>query len=443
MSETFGQRLRRLRCAAGLSQSQLARLVPISQSSLSRSESDTQAVDDQAVAARLDELLGAAGTLRALAYPNAAELVLTDDDRERIARHLEHPSRIDGGTVTALGDLLAAQRRLDDVLGPEIIIPGSISQMEILRGLLPHARGPHRAALAEVVADSAANVLVPSVVDRSGLSSASSKLQATEIVGQTFAGGPLGSLTFAVFAAFPFLLTSASFSIGAALMVALAGSFRPERPASDERPNATLRTDLVDGMRWLFANPTMWRLVIAAGGLALTSELAQAQLVLYALEDLELTEAAFGVFGLVGGVGGLAGAAVASRLVDRFRARYVLAGGMGTSGVAFLAMGVSGNPVVSAVLFGVFAAAVVVANVLFATVRYRLVPEELLGRVLGVWRTVVWGMLPVGALLGGWLTTLLGTTSATFAFSGACQVALAVVALVAAASLARRLAKQA
>ncbi|TWH21889.1 MFS transporter [Prauserella rugosa] len=297
--------------------------------------------------------------------------------------------------------------------------------------------------VAEVVADSAANVLVPSVVDRSGLSSASSKLQATEIVGQTFAGGPLGSLTFAVFAAFPFLLTSASFSIGAALMVALAGSFRPERPASDERPNATLRTDLVDGMRWLFANPTMWRLVIAAGGLALTSELAQAQLVLYALEDLELTEAAFGVFGLVGGVGGLAGAAVASRLVDRFRARYVLAGGMGTSGVAFLAMGVSGNPVVSAVLFGVFAAAVVVANVLFATVRYRLVPEELLGRVLGVWRTVVWGMLPVGALLGGWLTTLLGTTSATFAFSGACQVALAVVALVAAASLARRLAKQA
>ncbi|KID32208.1 protein of unknown function (DUF894) [Prauserella sp. Am3] len=297
--------------------------------------------------------------------------------------------------------------------------------------------------VAEVVADSAANVLVPSVVDRSGLSSASSKLQATEIVGQTFAGGPLGSLTFAVFAAFPFLLTSASFAVGAALMVALAGSFRPERPASDERPNATLRTDLVDGMRWLFANPTMWRLVIAAGGLALTSELAQAQLVLYALEDLELTEAAFGVFGLVGGVGGLAGAAVASRLVDRFRGRYVLAGGMGTSGVAFLAMGVSGNPVVSAVLFGVFAAAVVVANVLFATVRYRLVPEELLGRVLGVWRTVVWGMLPVGALLGGWLTTLLGTTSATFAFSGACQVALAVVALVAAASLARRLAKQA
>ncbi|MBB3662530.1 MFS family permease [Prauserella sediminis] len=295
--------------------------------------------------------------------------------------------------------------------------------------------------VAEVVADSAANVLIPSVVDQRGLSGANSKLQATEIVGQTFAGGPLGSLTFAVFAAFPFLLTSASFAIGAALLLALAGSFRPQRSSGaggEDRPAATLRSDLADGMRWLIANPIMWRLVVAAGGLALTSELAQAQLVLYALEDLSLTEAAFGVFGLVGGLGGLAGAAVASRLIDRFRGRYVLAGSMATAGAAFVAMGFSAQPVVSAVLFGVFAGAVVVANVLLATTRHRLVPADLLGRVLGVWRTVVWGMLPVGALLGGLLTTVLGSTSATFAFSGACQIALGVVTVVAVLMLGRR-----
>ncbi|WP_307831970.1 helix-turn-helix transcriptional regulator [Prauserella cavernicola] len=44
MAETFGQRLRRLRSEAGLSQSQLARMVPISQASLSRYESERQAV---------------------------------------------------------------------------------------------------------------------------------------------------------------------------------------------------------------------------------------------------------------------------------------------------------------------------------------------------------------------------------------------------------------
>ncbi|GAA1229631.1 hypothetical protein GCM10009676_10310 [Prauserella halophila] len=152
-SETFGQRLRRLRAAAGLSQSRLARLVPISQSSLSRYESDTQAVDDERIAARLDELVGAGGTLRALLHPSAAGLVLSDEDRARIAHHAEHPSRIDGGTVSALADLLAAQRRLDDTLGPEIILPASLAQMDTVRALLPAARGPHRDALAEVAAE--------------------------------------------------------------------------------------------------------------------------------------------------------------------------------------------------------------------------------------------------------------------------------------------------
>ena len=65
---------------------------------------------------------------------------------------------------------------------------------------------------AETVADSAANVLIPSVVPREDLAGANSKLQATEIVGQTFLGGPVGSLTFALCAAFPFLLNSVSWN---------------------------------------------------------------------------------------------------------------------------------------------------------------------------------------------------------------------------------------
>ncbi|GAA1243300.1 hypothetical protein GCM10009676_31110 [Prauserella halophila] len=84
-SETFGQCLRRLRAAAGLSQSRLARLVPISQASLSRYESDTQAVDDPGVAGRLDELVGAGGALRQLAHQaetqqQAAGLLGEDDE---------------------------------------------------------------------------------------------------------------------------------------------------------------------------------------------------------------------------------------------------------------------------------------------------------------------------------------------------------------------------
>lgn len=284
--------------------------------------------------------------------------------------------------------------------------------------------------IAEVVADSAANVLIPSVVERSGLSSANSKLQATEIVGQTFLGGPVGSLTFALFAAFPFLLDSVAFALGAALLAAMSGNYHPRRDESGQAAPATtaVRTDIAEGLRWLRHNPLLLRLVVVAGLVSLVSELAQAQLVLYALQDLDLSNAAYGAFAFAGGIGGLGGAAVASRLIDRFGGRPTLVTGAVGCGVTFLAMGFVSQPVVSAVLFGLFAAAIVVVNVILATARHMLVPEELLGRVLGVWRTVVWGALPVGALLGGLATRVLGTPSATFALSGVLLLGVAGVA---------------
>ncbi|PXY31822.1 MFS transporter [Prauserella muralis] len=281
---------------------------------------------------------------------------------------------------------------------------------------------------AETVADSAANVLIPSVVRRERLAGANSKLQATEIVGQTFLGGPVGSLTFALFAALPFLLNSVAFAVGAALLAAMAGSYRP---GNGDRPRATLRADVSDGLRWLRRSSLLLRLVVVAGSFSLLSELAQAQLVLYALDDLRLDPAAFGVFAFVGGIGGLAGAAVASRLLNRLGRRTVLAGGIATAGLGFGGMGLSSVPVLSALLFGLFAAAVVAVNVMLATARHLLVPEALLGRVLGVWRTVVWGSIPVGALLGGVLTDILDSPSTTFGISGLLLLGLAVAAFAA------------
>ncbi|OZM73194.1 MFS transporter [Amycolatopsis antarctica] len=279
---------------------------------------------------------------------------------------------------------------------------------------------------AETVADTAANVLIPSMVDRPGLEGANSKLQAAEIVGQTFLGGPLGSLTFVVFAASPFLLNSVGFVLAAALLLGVTGGCR-SRPA--KRAPARLRTDLAEGLRWLRGHRLLTRLVLVAGLLSLAVELAQAQLVLYALEDLRLSEAAFGLFAFVGGAGGLAGAALAPRLIRSAGRLGVLAGSMTATGIAFVAMGFVTDAVAAAALFGVFAAAIVTGNVVLGTLRHALVPDALLGRVLGVWRTVVWGAIPVGALLGGLLTRAVGSAGVTFAASGALQIAIAALAV--------------
>ncbi len=118
--DTFGRRLRRLRERAGLSQSQLARLVPISQSSLSRYESDRQTVTPD-LAARLDDLLHAGGTLRArLPRPDAAgDAVDTGVLDAAVLAAFEHTSDLAG----LVADHTARFRRLDDVVGGRALYP--------------------------------------------------------------------------------------------------------------------------------------------------------------------------------------------------------------------------------------------------------------------------------------------------------------------------------
>ncbi len=152
MSETFGQALRRLRLAAGLSQPALARKVHVDQGSVSRYENDRQSPAPNVVH-HLDDVLGSGEQLRLLASGNTAPDVLNLDDCERLGRVFEHPRRLDGGTVTALAEVLAAQRRLDDVLGPEPLITATLAHMSTASNLVRQVSGPHREALAEVAAE--------------------------------------------------------------------------------------------------------------------------------------------------------------------------------------------------------------------------------------------------------------------------------------------------
>jgi transcriptional regulator with XRE-family HTH domain len=82
-----------------MSQPELAKRVPVPQSSLSRYESGRQAVDPL-MAARLDDLLGADGELRAL-LPKPTADVLNADQRDRLAYSVEYPARIDETAISA------------------------------------------------------------------------------------------------------------------------------------------------------------------------------------------------------------------------------------------------------------------------------------------------------------------------------------------------------
>jgi len=58
---------------------------------------------------------------------------------------------------------------------------------------------------------------------------------------------------------------------------------------------------------------------------------------------------------------------------------------------------------VAGAAFFVMSAGVLVWNVLVMSLRQSIIPGRLLGRVHGSWRTILWGSMPIGSLLGGLL----------------------------------------
>ncbi|MEU4211518.1 helix-turn-helix transcriptional regulator [Streptomyces sp. NPDC026206] len=97
------------------------------------------------LAEALDRLVGAGGALFAV--------VLNDDDRSRVARSTAQPSRVDAGTVDALSRVLAAYRRLDDVLSPDSVIPATLMHVGDVTRMLKGARGRHREELTAVASE--------------------------------------------------------------------------------------------------------------------------------------------------------------------------------------------------------------------------------------------------------------------------------------------------
>jgi len=260
--------------------------------------------------------------------------------------------------------------------------------------------------VAETVYDSAARAVLPQVVTRDQLDRGNGLLTTGESAGEGFAGAPLGSALFALAAAAPFVTNAVVYALAVVLVLTIAGTSRPVRTAVAP---TTVRRDVADGVRWLWAHRLLRGLTAVSGVTSLLAALTSGVLVLLALETLRVTEAGFGLLLTASAVGAVAGGLTAAPLARRI------------GRTATLVLGAVSDPWVAGVLLAVDSAAVMLWNVLTMSLRQALIPEELFGRVQGAYRTVVWGAIPVGALLGGWLAAAT-TVPTVFLVAGTGQV---------------------
>ncbi|AOS65704.1 MFS transporter [Actinoalloteichus hymeniacidonis] len=256
---------------------------------------------------------------------------------------------------------------------------------------------------AETLYDGATRAILPSVVRRDQLTVANGRLESVEVVLQNFIGAPVGSSLFVIAAAGPFLANSAGFLIAALLLFLLPGSYRAVRDEKVPAQPPNLRREVGEGLSWLWRHRLLRPFVfITAIGAALF-EGATAITVLLVIDTMELPEASFGFFMLLIGAGGVIGGLSTAALLRRFRRRTLLIAIEVGLGLILLGIGLAPVPAVVAAGFFLAGLLVLIWNVVSMTMRQTLIPAHLFGRVQGAWRTVVWGCLPLGGLLGGLL----------------------------------------
>jgi MFS family permease len=267
---------------------------------------------------------------------------------------------------------------------------------------------------AETFADSASSALLPGLVDRDDLGIANARLQGAFLVTNQLVAPPIGAFLFAAGMALPFATNAACFALGAVLVSRVVASTSHEL-----REQSSLRAEMVEGIRWLLAHPPMRTLALTIFTFNVTFGAAWSVLVLYATERLGMNEVGFGLLTTASAIGGIIGVVSYGRLERRLSLANLMRIGLLIETGTHLVLALTTLPAVALATFVVFGAHEFVWGTTSTVVRQRAVPDELLGRVGGVYRVAIMGGLVIGTPIGGLLARTFGITAPFwFGFTG-------------------------
>jgi MFS family permease len=261
---------------------------------------------------------------------------------------------------------------------------------------------------AGVFFQTAYQVYLPGILGTEDLPEANAKLQGSEAAAQVAGPGVAGLIAQAVGAVAGLVVDALTFAVSAVCLLRIR---TPERLAPAESPADGLRRQISEGLRFLVADPYL-RVLTGYGALsnlALTGY--QSILVVFLAREVGVGAGTVGLVIAGMSAGGLVGAAVATTVGRTLgTARGMIAANVAAGPFALLVpLGAPGPRLLLVVLggFGI-GVAVVAGNVLKGSFRQTYTPRQLLGRVVVGMQFLNYGAIPIGALLGGTLGTVLG-----------------------------------
>jgi predicted MFS family arabinose efflux permease len=254
---------------------------------------------------------------------------------------------------------------------------------------------------------------LPSLVDSDDLFEGNRLLSISSSTAEILGPSLTGVLVQLITAPIAILLDALSFLVSA-ISVFLIGT--PE-PGAHPAPHENLREEILGGMKTILAHPLLRALLFRSITAFLSMGLGLYSFyVLYAIRVLGFKPASLGIAIALGGAGSLAGGFLSTRIAKRLPLKFSFFASASMIGCfQILTPLASVLPRFSLLLIclhqflGDFAWTVYYVNE--TTLRQSVAPPHLLGRVNAAIQLASRGMLPIGALAGGFLGGKIGITN--------------------------------
>ena len=275
----------------------------------------------------------------------------------------------------------------------------------------------------ETLFDTAAQSVLPNIVPRERLNVANGRLYAVELVMNQFVGPPLGGFLVALSMVAALAGSALAYALAALGLALMVGTFRATRTA----PPTSVLQDIREGMGYLLGHTVLRTLAIMVAVANLAAAASWAIFVVFAVAPGPMGLDAFGYGVLMTGmaIGAIVGTLTepfAERSLGRSRTLFTT---VILTAAALAAPALSADPVIVFAAMALSGVMMTWWNIITVSLRQRITPDELLGRVNAGYRLLAWGTMPIGALLGGLLAQVL-SVEAVFLAAGLGSLAMLV-----------------
>lgn len=266
----------------------------------------------------------------------------------------------------------------------------------------------------------AAQALVPAIVADDDLMQANARFGAAQIASTQFVGPPLGVVAFHAGMAVPYLADALTFAGSAALV-----HTTPDVHGV-EAPRTRLRDDMREGFGFLWRTPALRRMTEVLSLINFVYFAAISLLVLYVEELLHAGTFVFTAMFVGAATGTVLSRFVVTRVSDRWGETRTMVIAVWFWAAAIVGMALTSSPVLAVGSYSLLGVGTGLWWAVNTTVRQKLTPPRLRGRMNAAYRMVSWGVVPFGAAFGGWAAKWWGLRS-PFAIGGVAMVLIALV----------------